>query len=151
GIGSSTSPRRPASRCSSSACDGGSERATTSPSGSPVEVVAVRSTSVTYRLSSPMKHGPSLVAPPDNRTSSPVANGSRVPACPVRAPVRRRRSATSAKDDGPAGLSTRTIPAGLRARGGIRRPQLVGCVHELALDEVDDLVDRLLAREARRL
>src|SRR5438477_10758649 len=98
-----------------------------------------------------MKHGPSLVAPPDNRTSSPVANGSSVPACPVRAPVRRRSSATSANDDGPAGLSTRTIPAGLRARGGIRRSQLVGREHELAVDELDDLRDRLLAREPRCL
>src|SRR5437868_8579593 len=97
-----------------------------------------------------MKHGPSLVAPPDNRTSNPVANGSSVPACPVRAPVRRRNSATSANDDGPAGLSTRTTPTGLSARGGIRGLRR-GCIDERTTDELDDLVDRLLARETRRL
>src|SRR4051794_2366276 len=46
GIGSSTSPRRAATRRSSSAGSGGSWRSRTSPSGSPVEVVDVRSTSV---------------------------------------------------------------------------------------------------------
>ena len=46
GIGSSMSPRRPASRRSSSSGAGGSSSSTTSPSGSPVEVRAVRATSV---------------------------------------------------------------------------------------------------------
>src|SRR5262249_45164834 len=59
---------------------------------------------------------------------------------PVRAPVRRRSSATIANDDGPAGLSTRTMPAGLRARGG-----------KLPSHELRDLFDRCLAREACRL
>src|SRR5213080_1274673 len=143
GIGSSISPRRGASRASSRSRGGGSERSMPSPSGSPVEVRALRSTSVTYRLSRPTKHEVSLVAPPDNRSNRPVANGSSVPAWPVRAPVRRRTPATIANDDGPAGLSTRTRPLGLRPRGGTRE--------ELALDELGDLLDRIVAREASRL
>src|SRR5437764_4538648 len=136
GIGSSISPRRGASRASSRSRGGGSERSITSPSGSPVEVRAVRSTSVTYRLSRPTKHDASLVASPDNNRSKPVAKGSSVPAWPVRAPVRRRTSATIANDDGPAGLSTRITPEGLRPRGGKLPPH-----------EVGDLLDRPLARE----
>src|SRR3954452_25577933 len=88
-----------------------------------------------------MKNEASLVARPDNKSNRPVANGSRVPACPVRARVRRRRSATSANDEGPAGLSTRTIPVGSSARGG----------KELAPHEVGDLLDRGLAGKARGL
>src|SRR6266480_2646424 len=42
-----------------------------------------------------------------------------------------------ANDDGPAGLSTRTIPVGSSPRGG----------KELAADEVADLFDRSLTRE----
>src|SRR5438132_2799625 len=94
----------------------------TSPSGSPVEVRALRSTSVTYRLSRPTKHEASLVAAPDNKSNRPVANGSSVPAWPVRAPVRRRTSATIANEDGPAGLSTRITPLGLRALFTETRP-----------------------------
>src|SRR5712691_6148294 len=45
-----------------------------------------------------------------------------------------------ANDDGPAGLSTSMIPAGLRPRSGKLPP------HELA-----DLLDRCLTRESRRL
>src|SRR5919201_3777250 len=142
GTGSSTSPRRRASRRSSSAASGGSRRSSTSPSGSPVLVSAVRSTSVRYRLFSPTNHEASLVALPDNTSSSPVANGSSVPAWPVRAPVRRRICATIANEDGPAGLSTSTSPLGLSARGGTR---------ELAVDEVRDLFDRGVAREPGRL
>src|SRR3984893_3637023 len=137
GIGSSISPRRPASRRSSTARVGGSRRSTTAASGSPVAGAPVGSTSVTYRLSSPTKHEANLVADPDNKSNKPVAKGSRVPAWPVRAPVRRRRSETSANDDGPPGLSTRTIPAGLSARGG----------KELPAHEVRDLLDRRFAGE----
>src|SRR5690242_16679104 len=46
-----------------------------------------------------------------------------------------------ANEDGPAGLSTKATPTALRALGG----------NELAADELDDLVDRRLGREARRL
>src|SRR5207253_11067928 len=76
-----------------------------------------------------------------------VANGSSVPACPVRAPVRRRSSATRANELGPAGLSTRTSPEGLSPRGGI------GCrgCGELATEELRDLLDRSVARESRCL
>src|SRR5207244_2185964 len=64
-----------------------------------------------------------------------------VPAWPVRAPVTRRICATIANDDGPAGLSTSAIPAGSSARGGtlLQKP---------LADELGDLIDRLLAREA---
>src|SRR5262245_28422989 len=84
-------------------------------------------------------------------TSNPVANGSSVPVWPVRAPVRRRSSATSANEDGPAGLVGRATATGLLARGGIRRPLTAGRGDELTPDERRDLVDRKLAREARRL
>src|SRR5437763_12098732 len=70
----------------------------------------------------------------------PVANGSRVPAWPVFAPVMRRICATIANDDGPAGLSTSATPAGSSARGGT-----LG--EESPADGLGDLVDRLLGRE----
>src|SRR5579871_366128 len=148
GIGSSISPRSASSPARSSSPASGSCSSTTAPSGSPVVVVQVRSTSVTYRLSSPEKHGASLVAAPESSTSSPVANGSSVPVWPVRAPVRRRSAATRANDDGPAGLSSSTTPTGVLAFG-----TGTGAVvtHELAPEELDDLLDRLLGREARGL
>src|SRR5207249_549442 len=74
----------------------------------------------------------------------PVANGSSVPACPARARVRSRRRLTIANDDCPAGLSTRTSPVGLSARGGTGPG-------ELPADELNELLDRLVAREAGRL
>src|SRR5215831_13275478 len=80
----------------------------------------------------------------------PVANGSSVPACPVRAPVRRRKSSTRACEDGPAGLSTSTTPTGLAARG-ITSAGLADRRDVLAADELHDLLQRKLAREAGRL
>src|SRR3954470_23010024 len=77
-------------------------------------------------------------------SSSPVAKGSSVPAWPVFAPVTRRICATIENDDGPAGLSTSATPAGSSARGGMLRD-------ESLTDQLGDLVDRLLARESRRL
>src|SRR6476646_1480859 len=147
GIGSSTSPRRRASECSSSSGEGGSCDSSESPWGSPVDVVDVRSTSVTYRLSNPTKHGANLVAAPESKSNNPVAKGSRVPVCPVRAPVVRRSAPTMANEDGPAGLSTSAAPTGLSALGGIpsRGPGRGG---EPAADERDDLRDRQLRREA---
>src|SRR5207245_9472237 len=66
--------------------------------------------------------------------------GSSVPACPVRAPVMRRIWATTANDDGPAGLSTSAMPAGSSARAGT-------LLREPFADDRDDLVDRELAGE----
>src|SRR5262249_55342951 len=83
-------------------------------------------------------------------TSRPEGNGSGVPACPVRAPARLRSSSTSACEEGPAGLSTSPTPTGLAARG-ITSRRLAGRSDELAADELDDLLERQLAREARRL
>src|SRR4029077_18177322 len=133
GIGSSISPRRRSSRLPSSSSPGGTWCSTTSPSGSPVDVRHERSISVRYRLSSPTRHGASLVVLPDNRRRSPVANGSSVPAWPVRAPVILRICATTAKDDGPLGLSTSATPAGSSARGGTLR-------EEALADLLDDLL-----------
>ena len=47
-----------------------------------------------------------------------MANGSNVPAWPVRARVTRRICATIAKEEGPLGLSTSATPAGSSARAG---------------------------------
>src|SRR5438270_2538876 len=100
----------------------------------------------------------SLVADPDNKTNNPEAKGSRVPVWPVRARVRARTCRTTANDDGPAGLSTRITPDGSSPRGGILacpRPARLrgrpagGC--ELAADELGDLLDGGVAREAGRL
>src|SRR5262249_34922818 len=93
------------------------------------------------RLSRPTSHGVSLVALPDNTSSRPVANGSRVPACPVRAPVTLRIWATMAKDEGPPGLSTSATPAGSSARGGT-----LG--EEAFADLLDDLPQRQIRGEA---
>src|SRR6516165_1226438 len=150
GTGSSTTPRRGSSAASSSAAAGAGCDSSGSPSGSPVVVVDVRSTSATYCLSSPTKHGANLVAAPDNKSNKPVAKGSRVPVWPVRARVRRRSWPTSAKDEGPAGLSTRAAPTGLSARGGIRGLR-AGRLDEGVPDELGDLLERPLRREARRL
>ena len=49
-----------------------------------------------------------------------MAKGSSVPACPVRAPVRRRSCATIANEDGPGGLVPEDDPDGSSARGGTR-------------------------------
>src|SRR5947207_6796377 len=141
GIGSSISPRRRSSRSSSTVSLGGTQRSTISPSGSPVDVRQVRSISVRYRLSSPTSHGASLVVLPDNTNSSPVANGSSVPAWPVRAPVNLRICATTAKEDGPLGLSTSATPAGSSARGGTLN-------EEAFANLLDDLLQGQIRREA---
>src|SRR3954451_2944458 len=141
GIGSSISPRRRSSRSLSSSSLGGAWRSTTSPSGSPVEVGPVRSISVRYRLSRPTRDVASLVALPANSSSSPVANGSSVPACPVRAPVTLRICATTANEDGPRGLSTSATPAGSSARGGT-------LLEEAFADLLDGLCQRLIGGEA---
>ena len=118
GIGSSISPRRRASAASSSAARRRlvlarrprprGRRSTSGP-----EVDRPSGSACPVRRSTK----PVLVALPDNRSSRPVANGSSVPAWPVRAPVRRRISATTRTTTGPAGLSTRMMPVGSRPRG----------------------------------
>src|SRR5690348_6525720 len=81
---------------------------------------------------------------PDNRRSRPVAKGSSVPAWPVRAPVTLRIWATTAKDEGPPGLSTSATPAGSSARGGT-----LG--EEAFADLLDDLPQRQSCGEASGL
>src|SRR2546421_11696791 len=61
--------------------------------------------------------------------STPVANGSSVPAWPTRcAPVSRRRRLTTEKDVSPAGLSKLRTPVANRAGGdsGLRRGGMDG-------------------------
>ena len=79
-----------------------------------------------------------------------------MPACPVFARVRERTPASTANDDGPAGLSTRITPVGSRpfgiaiaAAAQLRHARPKG--GELGHDERGDLVDREVAREPRRL
>ena len=73
------------------------------------------------------------------RAGARSRTGRASPRGPVRARVRRRMPATTWNEDGPAGLSTRISPEGLRPRGG---------TEELLAQERLDLVDRLGGREA---
>src|SRR5262249_218292 len=104
----------------------------------PVAVRDVRSISVTYRLSRPTRYCASRVEAPRRTSRSPVANGSSVPVWPARAPVRFRNSRTIANDEGPAGLSTSTIPDGRSARGGISpaRAQVAADAYARPLEEL---------------
>src|SRR4051794_13360962 len=66
-----------------------------------------------------MRNRCTRVARPRSTSSTPVANGSSVPAWPtfVARPCSRRTAATTSCDVFPAGLSTRRSPSGTRERG----------------------------------
>src|SRR4051794_9896606 len=82
-------------------------------------------------------------ARPTSTSSSPVANGSSVPACPaLRTPRPRRVASVRSCEVLPAGLSTRTSPSTERRR----YLQLGG---DLLAQEGDELVVGQLGREAR--
>src|SRR4051794_6329275 len=92
------------------------------------------------------------VARPASTSSSPVANGSSVPAWPTFTPFpsRRRRRATTSCDVTPAGLSTRKTPStltGAAASPGPPRSELLG---KLLAQEGDELRELELGREAGR-
>src|SRR5689334_16203455 len=87
-------------------------------------------------------NGMSRVARPSSTTRSPVAKGSRVPACPARdALVARRTIATTSCDVRPAGLSTSASPQTSAVRVSIRR-------HLAVLDLREERLDASRARHA---
>src|SRR4051812_4970767 len=115
---------------------------TISPSGSPVVETAPSRATVTYVFGSAMRNRCARRARPTSTSSSPVANGSSVPAWPaLRTPSARRVASVRSCDVLPAGLSTRTRPSTLRTL------QLGG---DLLAQERDELVVRELGREAGR-
>jgi hypothetical protein len=71
-------------------------RAVTSPPASSVEVSTPRTTSPVYDFGAELRNRSRRVAEPTPTTSTPVASGSRVPACPMRrSPKVRRHTATT--------------------------------------------------------
>ena len=81
--------------------------ATTSPSASSVEVRAPNEMSATYPLRSSVRRPNNFVARPMPTTSTPLALGSKVPACPTRfSPNARRTRDTTSWLVKPSGLST---------------------------------------------
>ena len=101
---------------------------------------------------------PAASPQPRNSGSTPEANGSSVPPCPIRRVcARRRTSATTSCDVGPAGLATTRTPSipgasgwrgtasgGRRARDGVGEPLCLG------EDPAARLGQRGLDRRARR-
>src|SRR5688500_13217405 len=84
----------------------------TVPVASSVSVSVPNATAASYTFGSPSMYGRSRVACPTSSTSNPVANGSSVPAWPIRRlPVTLRATLTTSCDVMPAGLSTSTIPS----------------------------------------
>src|SRR3954468_11381574 len=75
------------------------------------------------------------VARPTSTSSSPVANGSSVPACPTLTPrpSRRRTKATTSWEVTPAGLSTRRTPSELPGNLGPQELDQLG-IAELGRD-----------------
>src|SRR5215207_1446518 len=87
--------------------------ATTSPPVSSVTVEMPSRIVAEYALSASARYPSSLVAFPIPMIKTPVAIGSRVPACPtLRVPASRRTRPTTEWDVHPAGLSITTSPAG---------------------------------------
>src|SRR5699024_2422214 len=87
-----------------------------SPSASSVDVVCPSRIVAVYVLSRPTRWVSSRVARPMPRTSSPVAIGSSVPACPTfRVPASHRTRLTTSCEVSPPGLSTRRRPSGVAA------------------------------------
>src|SRR5258708_14907854 len=91
---------------------GGFAWRTVSPCKSSVSVSRPSAMTASYSLGVPSRCGSSRVARPRSRTRSPVANGSSVPACPIReTPKARRATRTTSCDVMPAGLSTSRSPS----------------------------------------
>ena len=83
----------------------------TSPESSSVLVREPSTTSATYSLSAPDTNCMSRVARPTATTNTPVASGSRVPACPMRRSLNDLRNVfTTSWLVTPAGLSMSTRP-----------------------------------------
>src|SRR6266446_6425577 len=107
---------QPTKRCrmaSSSCRDAVTGRvATTSPSASPVLVVAPSRSTATYVLSASSNSCANLVASPKQMGKSPVARGSSVPVWPAFwARYRRFAPCSAALDDRPRGLSRSRTPS----------------------------------------
>ena len=83
----------------------------TSPESSSVLVREPKTTSATYSLSAPETNCIKRVARPTATTNTPVASGSRVPACPMRRSLKDLRNVfTTSWLVTPAGLSMSTSP-----------------------------------------
>ncbi len=108
----------------SSSVDVTGRSAVTSPSASSVVVSTPRRADPSYVFGRSPRNRSNRVARPTPRTSSPVAIGSSVPACPTfRVPSVRRTTSTTSCDVIPPGLSTSSSPSGSvtsRRRAGRR-------------------------------
>src|SRR5688572_5320461 len=91
---------------------GGRDSCIGSPVRSSVVVRMPKRIVARYTLGSASRNGSSRVARPTSRIRRPVANGSRVPACPMRrVPSTCRTRSTAVCEVMPAGLSTRSNPS----------------------------------------
>src|SRR5215208_7193435 len=86
------------------------------------------------------------VARPSRINSRPVANGSRVPACPTLPPRSRLISATTSWEVTPAGLSTSSPRAGVGSLSANLRLELRV---DLGDQELDDLLVGQVGAETR--
>src|SRR4051812_494252 len=93
-------------------------------SGSSVSVVAPNFTVASYCLGSSISRSHDFVALPTSNSSTPVANGSRVPAWPILVPRGSRRftAATARAEDIPAGLSRLMMPSMVARRAPAAPP-----------------------------
>src|SRR5450432_1948381 len=127
----------------------------TVPVASSVSVSAPQRIVASYSFGSPSTYGRTRVARPVSSTSSPVAKGSRVPACPMRfSPSARRATLTTSWEVMPAGLSTRSS-ASIGRVPGIRCilfrvfPRFLGQLDALALHLREQRLDARSALDAR--
>jgi len=126
---SPVNPARIVSRPAWSSSCGTGCVATISPSRSYVSVVVPSWIFARYTLSDAIRYSLTRVAWPTHTSSTPVANGSSVPACPTRLILRTRRiQATTSCEVQPCGLSMFRMPFTFVSIGDLYRlPLLALC------------------------